>query len=261
MEVDVKEEPEESKPFVSTMDVKKEGTSTWLVRVPQWLAEFWSTQDQDVDLGKVRIKTDPNNVKNNEAYLFLPEKFDGLPCNQFKMKPATISKPIKILSEDVTGNVTVEGSVKHKFDLEPLEKSKLRNSIVNYAAQHDSRNKNNVLSKTKVLDPKPISGKLFKNDLTGGKRKRDEKGVPEKRERTDKDKLMELIFECFREKEYWNLKELNERCQQPVTWLKEVLAQYCDYNKKGPNKQMYELRSEYAPNKKPKTEERDDDNE
>jgi len=43
--------------------------------------------------------------------------------------------------------------------------------------------------------------------------------------------------------------------------LKEVLAQYCDYNKKGPNKQMYELRSEYAPNKKPKTEERDDDNE
>jgi len=70
---------------------------------------------------------------------------------------------------------------------------------------------------------------------------------------------LELIFDCFKEKEYWTVLELNDRCKQPVAWLKEVLNQYCDYNNKGPNRQTYELRSEYAPHKKPRMEEKDED--
>jgi len=148
----VKEEPEETKPFVSTLDLKKENTATWLVKVPQWLADLWDCQGPDVDLGKVQLKADPNNVKNNEAYLFLQENFGDVPCKKFKMKMATISKPMKILSEDIQGNVVVEGTVKNKFDLEPMEKMKLRDSMISYAARHDVRNKNNELPRVKVLE-------------------------------------------------------------------------------------------------------------
>jgi len=84
-----------------------------------WLAVFWSSQGPDVDLGRVRIKQDLN-VQNNEAHLILPEKFENdLPCTQFKMKTAHIVSPMKILSEDIQGNVGVEGTVMYKFDLEP----------------------------------------------------------------------------------------------------------------------------------------------
>jgi len=255
----VKDEPEESKPYVSTLDLRKENTSTWLVRVPHWLAVFWASQGPDVDLGKVQIKQDHLNAKNNEAYLYLPEKYVDLPCTHFKMKTAQIVKPMKILSEDIQGNVVIEGTVKHKFDLEPLEKSKLRQAIVKYAADHDVRNKNNALARTKVIDTRtnrqPAS---LRNDISR-KRPRDEKGVPEKRERTEKNQLVEMIFDCFREREFWTLKDLNERCKQPVAWLKEVLNQYCDYNKRGPNKQTYELKGEYAPHKKQRTEDKDDE--
>jgi len=153
MEVNVKEEPEETKPYVSTLDIKKENTSTWLVKVPQWLAELWVCKVPDIALGKVQLKADPNNAKNNEAYLFLHEDFVGdVPCKHFKMKMAPISKPMKILSEDIQGNVVVEGTVKNKFDLEPMEKMKLRDSMISYAARHDVRNKNNELPRVKVLE-------------------------------------------------------------------------------------------------------------
>jgi len=263
MEVEVKKEGEE-KPHTSRLDVKKENTATWLVKVPQWLAELWSAQTEHTDLGQVQIMTDPKDGKYKEAFLYLPEKTGNVPCKVFRMKTANIMKPMKIFSEDLEGNVAAEGSVKYKFDLEPVDKTTFRKSLVGYAAQRDARNeKSNILPRTKVLDrgPNKLNERKneFTNNLTGDKRKRDPQAVPERRERLDKTLLMELIFSCFEEKELWTLKELNERCKQPVNWLKDVLAQVCQYNNKGQNKKMYELKPEYSNKQKPPGEEDDKD--
>jgi transcription initiation factor TFIIF subunit beta len=92
------------------------------------------------------------------------------------------------------------------------------------------------------------------------------------------DELKNLVFHHFEEREYWPLKELNYHCRQPevrptlscslrswflvsdsgtlmnvflVRWLvlqsflKEVLKEICEYNRKGPNKSCYELKPQY----------------
>jgi len=100
---------------------------------------------------------------------------------------------------------------------------------------------------------------IFKNSITGGKRKRDEKGRPEKRERIDKEALVTMILDLFKDKDLLTFKEINDRCQQPEKYLKDILSLYCKYNKKGTNKGMYELKEEYCPNKKPRPEGEDDD--
>jgi len=207
--------------------------------------------------------TDPKDGKSNEAFLYLPDNTEcNVPCKVFKMKTANIVKPMKIFSEDIEGNVNAEGSVKYKFDLEPVDKDKFRQSLVNFASLKDPRNVKNNLPIIKVYDQKVRHHDRrheFTNTLTGDKRKRDPQAVPERRERLDQTALMELIFSCFEEKELWTLKELNERCKQPDKWLKDVLAQYCQYNNKGQNKKMYELKPEYSnKQKQPGDEDKDD---
>jgi transcription initiation factor TFIIF subunit beta len=73
----------------------------------------------------------------------------------------------------------------------------------------------------------------------------DERGVPEKRERLEKSRLLELIFAYFRKKNYWALKELNEYTRQPEAYLKEVLKEVCIYHTTGPYKGLYELMPEF----------------
>jgi hypothetical protein len=257
MEIEVKEEPEEAKPHVSILDTRRE-SPVWLVRVPQWLAELWASKGADVELGKVEIKVLENDEK--EARIFLNDKVE-LPCKSFKLKKAHVTnpKPMKIFSEDLIGNVAVEGVVKYKFDLEPEEKANFKRSIVRHAAELDVRNPKNKLPRIELINTvRQKDSKHLVNQLTG-KRKRDDRGVPEKRERIDKDALLSMILDLFKDKEHLTFKEINERCQQPDKYLKEVLSGYCKYNKKGPNKGMYELKEEYNPNKKQKTETNGDD--
>jgi len=254
----VKEEPEETKPHVSVLDTRREN-QVWLVRVPQWLAELWAAQPSDTELGKVEIKV---AGKDKEAHIYLAETALELPCKSFKLQKGNNPnpKPMKILSEDLIGNVAVEGTVKYKFDLEPEEKEVFKKSMIKSAAQWHVRNPNNILPKIAVIEQsKQRDPKHFKNSITGGKRKRDEKGRPEKRERIDKEALVTMILDLFKDKDLLTFKEINDRCQQPEKYLKDILSLYCKYNKKGTNKGMYELKEEYCPNKKPRPEGDDDD--
>jgi len=230
------------------------------VRVPQWLAELWSSQPVDSELGNVEIKVSKENEK--EAYVFLKDYGRELPCRSFKLQKGTNSniKPMKILSEDTIGNVAVEGTVKYKFDLKPEQKELFKQSLIKSASQYHVRNPDNKLPKIGVIEQfKQRDSKQFKNLLTGGKRKRDDKGRPEKRERIDRDALVAMILDLFKDKDRLTLKEINDRCQQPEKYLKDVLNIYCKYNKKGVNKGMYQLRDEYCPNRKPRAEGEEDD--
>jgi transcription initiation factor TFIIF subunit beta len=55
---------------------------------------------------------------------------------------------------------------------------------------------------------------------------------------------MDLIFKYFQQRDYWNIKDLNEYTRQPIVYLKEVLNEVCLYHNSGPNKGLYELKPE-----------------
>lgn len=71
------------------------------------------------------------------------------------------------------------------------------------------------------------------------------KGEVLKAARIPKNDLLDLIFNCFREYQYWSMKALRQRTQQPQDWLKENLDEVAVLNKSGPFANHYCLSEAY----------------
>ena len=54
-----------------------------------------------------------------------------------------------------------------------------------------------------------------------------------------------VIFAAFEKYERWTFKGLVDFTKQPSAWLKELLADTCILNKRGPYSGYYELRTEF----------------
>jgi len=136
--------------------------------------------------------------------------------------------------------------------LKAHDQSRFISTVRNYTSQLDNRGKPPLV---KIHDPdaKEKHAHVFANTLTGQKRKRDERGVAERRERLEEEKLREFIFQLFKEKDNWTLKDMNDRLQQPEKHLKDVLAKLCEYNKTGKLKATYSLKGEYRDGPKKET--------
>jgi hypothetical protein len=67
----------------------------------------------------------------------------------------------------------------------------------------------------------------------------------EKKARISKEELMPKIFQLFEKQPFWALKDLSDETQQPVGYLKEILEEICEYNRRGSNKGKYELKEQY----------------
>lgn len=76
--------------------------------------------------------------------------------------------------------------------------------------------------------------------------KKKRKFEPElRKERLPRAEVMDLVFKAFEKFAHWTLKGLVEHTQQPTSYLKEVLAEICIFNKRGPYKNLFELKPEY----------------
>lgn len=86
-----------------------------------------------------------------------------------------------------------------------------------------------------------------------------------KKAREDKDAVLEMLFAAFEKHQYYNIKDLVKITKQPITYLKDILKEVCNYNLKNPHKNMWELKPEYRHYKQDpaetitKKEESDDD--
>nr|XP_045587844.1 general transcription factor IIF subunit 2-like [Procambarus clarkii] len=136
-----------------------------------------------------------------------------------------------------TQQLSFEGQVIHKLECQPVVDDYYINQkreAVKKAAQS--------LHTVKLIDRplngyKPISHhkhNVYLEQKAEGKTIRD-----------DKDKVMELLFAAFEKHQYYNIKDLHKITRQPITYLKEILKDLCNYNVKNPHKNMWELKPEY----------------
>lgn len=54
-----------------------------------------------------------------------------------------------------------------------------------------------------------------------------------------------MIFECFREYQYWSMKALRQRTHQPDAWLRQVVEEVCVLQKTGTFANHYMLSEAY----------------
>lgn len=71
------------------------------------------------------------------------------------------------------------------------------------------------------------------------------KGEVFKAARIPKNQLLDMIFECFRQFQYWPMKALRQRTQQPDSYLRQVLEEVAVLNKSGRFANNYQLSDAY----------------
>lgn len=71
------------------------------------------------------------------------------------------------------------------------------------------------------------------------------KGEVFKAARIPQDQLFDLIFGCFREYQYWSMKALRQRLQQPDTYLRQTLEKIAVLIKSGTFANHYCLTDAY----------------
>ncbi|OAA42934.1 transcription initiation factor iif [Beauveria brongniartii RCEF 3172] len=86
------------------------------------------------------------------------------------------------------------------------------------------------------------AGNFIKNTPSLAKPK---KGEHFKAARIPKNQLLDLIFDCFRQYQYWSMKALRQRTQQPDSYLRQVLEEVAVLNKSGPFANHYCLSEAY----------------
>lgn len=111
-------------------------------------------------------------------------------------------------------------------------------------------------SQIRVIDNKEVGrmhGKATPNIQTGAtmalSRTEQQKKQTQKEEgrnaRLDKKDLMRRLFECFRQYEYWSIKNLRAKLKQPELWLRENLEEVAVLEKGGTFSQKWRLKPEY----------------
>lgn len=66
-----------------------------------------------------------------------------------------------------------------------------------------------------------------------------------KKSRTDKTAVMDMLFNAFEKHQYYNIKDLVTITNQPISYLKEILKEICEYSVKNPHKNTWHLKPEY----------------
>ncbi|KAK5990940.1 Transcription initiation factor IIF subunit beta-like protein [Cladobotryum mycophilum] len=114
----------------------------------------------------------------------------------------------------------------------------------------NSKSKLQIISRNKassIINPGSVGavnwgGTFTKNATATNKPK---KGEVFKAARIPKNQLLDLIFDCFRQYQYWSMKALRQRTQQPDSYLRQVLEEVAVLNKSGPFANHYCLSEAY----------------
>jgi transcription initiation factor TFIIF subunit beta len=236
---------------MSKVDMSNSGRGIWLVKVPKYLAARWQKIPGNLEAAKLRItKTSPGQrpkvtLSLSEATLCLKEPDEQDIPKEHDLIVAPVSNQTLGVFAYNQGEsaddlkISVEGKIQQKLECRPHADNKymmLKQEEIKKAAQPERQ----VVRLSGVVNSyKPIAN--HKHNIEYDERKKNEG----KKSRDDKDKVLEMLFGAFEDHQYYNLKDLVRITNQPVTYLKEVLKEVCNYCVKNPHKNMWELKPEY----------------
>jgi len=255
------------------LDLSNANRGVWLVKVPKYVANRWEKASSDMEVGKLKITKQQGqkpqvSLTLSSAILNLNEPGEESIPKDHRLDVSTVTQQTLGVFSHVTpannGAVVpeteklyLEGKIVQKLECRPYADTcymKLKLESIKKASL--------PTRKVKQLDRivqsyKPVSD--HKNNIEYMERKKAEG----KKARDDKDAVLEMLFSAFEKHQYYNIKDLVKITKQPITYLKEILKEVCNYNLKNPHKNMWELKPEYRHYKQPegeaKKEDSDDD--
>ena len=226
--------------------------------MPHFVAKQWrgvcdKAMNQDAYdvgpvLGSIRITPNAGDTAgqpqftlklNNETTAELPQ--------EYSMQVASRTAPAMLAFSEISGRIASEGVVQHRLDVEargPGGKTGVSLAI-DPAYRKLSRERQKAAStKTRTVqmmtDPKITNIRQPVGAAGILKRK-----AETKRTAIDKVELQAILFRKFERQTHWSFAQLQRETDQPTPHLKSVLTEIAVQNKRGPYRDLWELKKEF----------------
>lgn len=246
------------------LDITSSERRIWLVKIPKYMRQKWAENPgTSTEVGKLKIQKIPGKLAQvkfscGEQYLNDAEVPREHQFILHPVKEMTLGVFSHMPASGSDGTITeveklyLEGHVIEKFECHPIVDRYYLNqkkAAVIKAAQ-PNRKVGFIDRPVNTYKPKTVHA----HNIATEERKK----LEGKKARDDKDRVMEVLYSAFEKHQYYNIKDLQKLTRQPITYLKEILKEVCDYNVKNPHKNTWELKPEYRHYKKDAAETVDD---
>lgn len=249
------------------LDVSNSSRGVWLVKVPKYISQKWEKAPGNVEVGKLRIAKSVGQKavvtlamsdfllaqEGGESAIPKDHRLDVQIVERQMLGVFSHTVPANLESAVVpeTEKLCLEGRVQQKLECRPYaDKGYMQLKLERFRKAAQPTRLVQQLDRV-VPMYKPVSN--HKHNIEYEERRKAEG----KKARDDKDAVLEMMFAAFEKHQYYNIKDLVRITKQPVTYLKEILKEVCDYNIKNPHRNMWELKPEYRHYKAPAVEEKD----
>ncbi|GBG90943.1 hypothetical protein CBR_g51547 [Chara braunii] len=211
------------------------------MKVPGFVADMWrKVPSGDNELGRVRFSFDPLAPKEPPEFMInlAGSEAAGVP-KEYSLNFTRDALHMHVFSETPQGMVSVDGRVDQKFDMKPVGGEEYWKLCRERQGRSMTKLRQIQWTEKRNILPVPVP------DVTKRVTRVKASTTEGKRIRQDRNDLEDVVFKLFDEQSYWPLKQLVQKTQQPVAFLKEVLNDLCIYNKRGQHQGTYELKPEY----------------
>lgn len=229
----------------------------YLVRVPKYLAETWTKAAHAP--GEVLAELSNTSLggpmhvqipQNDPKYAALPSLYTMESSRLYTDMPPEMAKNF-VLSTDAENNAThINCTLSGEFylqtdvsDVDNMRKAQM-------AISQPIAEKNRKMPTVKPLDDleeKSLNIYQSQSVTQSQKRKIETRKKAEviRKERLPRPQLIDLLFNCFRDYEYWTFRALQEHTQQPQQYLREILVEVANIVRRGPYIGKYTLKPEF----------------
>ncbi|KFX89174.1 hypothetical protein O988_08728 [Pseudogymnoascus sp. VKM F-3808] len=150
---------------------------------------------------------------------------------------------------------TLAGRVAHEINCVPVDNPETNRLLAQRTlAAMQPRNRTVFLSGTRSREAGFIQpGTIRAQEAFGGFIKntgqvKSKSGQDTKTARMPQNELLDLIFQCFKEYNFWSMKALRAKLQQPEAYLRETLEKVADMPRSGRFAMHWTLKKEYKMN-------------
>jgi len=263
------------------LDLNNSNRGVWLVKVPKYIADRWESVEPNETVGKIKISkrtgekplitlslddkivaerkglettNGSSNGTTNSGISKISTTQQEIPKEHKFVVSNVASQHLAIFSH-TAGNIGDRNSplppCPDKLSLEGKVVQRAECLPISNTDERYRRLKREALQKPTSIARKVIQLNSHVNTYkpiakhAANIRYEEKKKAEGKKSRDDKDKVQEILFALFEKHQYYNIKDLVRETNQPVTYLKSILIEVCNYNMKNPHKNMWELKPEY----------------
>lgn len=224
------------------VDTEKKKLTVWLAKMPKYLGEKILKLQPGAKIGHLLINRATNassasiNIKladifkssliPTEHIIDIKEKANGM-----------------YLINSSKESMAIEGIVNKECHIRPVINSEyLEYKRMLKARQEGNENQVRVIDYFSEIKRTSKYSSIREMELLARKRK--EMLQNKKRERLEKEDVLEIVFNAFEKHEFWTVRDLADFSGQPVAYIQEIVSEICVLNKKD-HKNSYELKPEY----------------